>query len=164
MEVHQHESHSVVSDFLWPYGLYSPWNSLGQNIGVGSLSFLQEIFPTQGWNPGLPHYMWILYQLSHKQSPRIVEWVTYLFSRGSSQPWNQPGVSCIAGGFFTSWAIREAQKYIKVSLKLEHLLGRNVYLDVSFKNSSLNSKVFCCNSYSMPSKFSLTLFWLQWFH
>ena len=39
--------HSVVSDSLRPHGLYSPWNSLGQNTGVGSLSFLQGIFPTQ---------------------------------------------------------------------------------------------------------------------
>ena len=37
------------------HGLYSPWNSPGQNTGVGSLSFLQGIFPTQGSNPGLPH-------------------------------------------------------------------------------------------------------------
>ena len=48
---------------------YSPWNSPGQNTGVGSLSLLQGIFPTQGSNPGLPHCRWILYQLSHKGSP-----------------------------------------------------------------------------------------------
>ena len=41
------ESHSVVSDSLKPHGLYSPWNSPGQNTGVGSLSLLQGIFPTQ---------------------------------------------------------------------------------------------------------------------
>ena len=41
---------------LRPHGLYSPWNSPGQNAGVGSLSLLQEIFPTQGLNPGLLHY------------------------------------------------------------------------------------------------------------
>ena len=35
--------------------LYSPWNSPGQNTGVGSPSLLQGIFPTQGSNPGLPH-------------------------------------------------------------------------------------------------------------
>ena len=29
------ESHSVVSDSLWPHGLYSPWTSLGQNTEVG---------------------------------------------------------------------------------------------------------------------------------
>ena len=39
---------------LQPQGLYTPWNSPGQNTGVGSLSFLQGIFPTQGLNPGLP--------------------------------------------------------------------------------------------------------------
>ena len=48
---------------------YSSWNSLGQNLGVGSLSLLQGIFPTQGSNPGLPHCRQILYQLSHKGSP-----------------------------------------------------------------------------------------------
>ena len=42
------ESHLVMSDSLLPHGLYSPWNSPGQNTGVGSRSFLQEIFPTQG--------------------------------------------------------------------------------------------------------------------
>ena len=36
-----------LSDSLWPHGLYSPWMSPGQNTGVGSLSFLQGIFPTQ---------------------------------------------------------------------------------------------------------------------
>ena len=49
------ESHSVMSDSLRPHGLYSPWNSPGQNTGVGSLSLLQRIFPTQGLNPGLLH-------------------------------------------------------------------------------------------------------------
>ena len=64
-------SRSVVSDSLWPHGLYSPWNSLGQNTGAGSLSLLQGIFLTRDWTQ----------------------------------------VSCIAGGFFTSWATREAQEY-----------------------------------------------------
>ena len=82
---------------MLPHGLYSPWNPPGQNIGVGSLSLLHGIFPTQGWNPGLLHCRQILYQLSHKGSPRILEWVAYPFSSGSSQPRNQTGVSCIAG-------------------------------------------------------------------
>ena len=64
------ESRSVESDSLWPNGLSnSPWNSPGQNTGVGSLSVLQGIFPTQESNPGLLHCRWILYQLSHKGSP-----------------------------------------------------------------------------------------------
>ena len=108
------ESRSVVSDSLWPHGLYSLWNSPGQNTGVGSLSLLQRIFPTQGSNPGLPHCRRVLYQLSHKRNPRILEWVAYPFSRGSSQPKNRTGVSCIAGTFFTNWAIREV-KWSKVA-------------------------------------------------
>ena len=51
--------------------IYSPWNFPGQNIGVGSLSLLQGIFPTQGLNPGLLHCRWILYQLSYQGSPEI---------------------------------------------------------------------------------------------
>ena len=91
-------------DSLWPHGLYSPRNSLGQNTGVGSHSFLQGIFPTQGSNPGLLHCRQILYQLSHKGNPRIQGWIAYHFSSGSSQPRNQTGVFCIAGGFFSNWA------------------------------------------------------------
>ena len=75
---------------------------------MGSLFRLQGIFPTQGLNPGIPHYKQILYQLSHKRSPRILEWVAYPFSSGSSQPRSQTGVSCIAGRFFTNWAMKEA--------------------------------------------------------
>ena len=41
---------------------------------------------------------------------RILEWVAFPFSRGSSQPRDQTQVSRIAGGFFTSWATREAQE------------------------------------------------------
>ena len=101
-----------MSDSLWPHGLYSPWNSPGQNTGVGSLSLLQGIFPTQGSNPGLPHCRWVLYQLSHKGSPRMLEWGACPFSSRSSRPRDQTGVSCIAGGFLTNWAIREAQTKI----------------------------------------------------
>ena len=55
-----------------------------KNTGVGSLSLLQGIFPTQGSNPSLPHCRQILYQLSHKGSPRILEWVAYPLPSGSS--------------------------------------------------------------------------------
>jgi len=44
-------------------------NSPGQNTGAGSLPLLQGIFPSQGWNPGLPHCRQILYLLSHEESP-----------------------------------------------------------------------------------------------
>ena len=56
-----------MSDFLQPHGPYSPWNSLGQNTGVGNLSLLQGIFPTQESNWGLLHCRQILYQLSYQE-------------------------------------------------------------------------------------------------
>ena len=89
----------------------SPRNSPGLNTEVGSLSFLQGIFPTQGSNPGLPHCRGILCQLSHKGSPRILEWVAYAFSGRSPWPRNRTGVSCIASGFFTNWDIKEVPIY-----------------------------------------------------
>ena len=97
------QSCPVLCDLM---NYYSPWNSPGQNTRVGSLSFLQGIFPIQGSNPGLPHCRWILSQLSHKGSPRILEWVAYPFSSGYSWTRNQTRVSCIAGGFFTNWGRR----------------------------------------------------------
>ena len=60
----QSERRSFVSYSLQPHGLNSP----GQNTGIGSLSLLQGIFPTQGSNPGLPHCRRILYHLSHQGS------------------------------------------------------------------------------------------------
>ena len=70
---------------------------LALNTGVGSLCLLQGIFPTQRSNPGLPHCGQILYQLSHKGSPRILQWVAFPFSRGSSQLRDGTQVSHIAG-------------------------------------------------------------------
>ena len=88
-------------------------DSLGKNTGVGCHDLLQQIFPTQGLNPGLLHCRWILYHLSHQRIPswatlcdpmdcsppessvhgilqaRILEWVATPFSRGSSQPRDQ---------------------------------------------------------------------------
>ena len=65
LKVGESESGSIVSDSLQPHRLCNPWNSLGQNTGLDSLSLLQGIFPTQGLNLGLPHCRWILYQLSY---------------------------------------------------------------------------------------------------
>ena len=85
--------------------------SSGQNTEVDCHVLLQGVFPNQGLNPGLLHCRWILYHLNHQGSPRILEWVAYPFSKGSSQPRDWTQVSIIAGGFFTSWATREAQEY-----------------------------------------------------
>ena len=60
-KVKETESCSVMSNALQAHELYSPWNFPGQNTGVGSLSFLQGIFPIQGSNTGLPCCSRILY-------------------------------------------------------------------------------------------------------
>ena len=72
------------------------------STGVGSHSPFQGIFPTQGSNPGLPHCRQIFYSLSQQVIPKILAWVAYPFSRGSSWPRYQTRISCIAGGFFTN--------------------------------------------------------------
>ena len=85
-----------------PPGASVHGDSPGRITGVGCHALLQGIFPTQESKPNLPHCRQILYHLSHQRSSRILEWVAYPFSRGSPQPRNQTGVSCIAGRFFTS--------------------------------------------------------------
>ena len=92
------KSLSLVQLFA-THELHSSWSYLGQNTGVGSLSLLQGIFPTQGSNPGILHCRLILYQLSHQGSPSILKWVAYPFSRRSSGLRNWTPVSCFAGGF-----------------------------------------------------------------
>ena len=86
-----------------PLSMGSP----GRNTGVGCHALLQGGFPTQGPNPGFQHYRQILSCLSHQRSPKILGWVACPFPRGSPQPRNRTKVSCIAGGFFNSWATRE---------------------------------------------------------
>ena len=73
-----------------------------QEYWNGLLCPLPGDLPNPAIEPGLPHYTWILYHLSHQGNPRILEQVAYPFSRGSSQARNRTGVSCIAGRFFTS--------------------------------------------------------------
>ena len=89
-EVKWSENRSVMSDSLQPHGLYSTWNSPGQNTGLGSLSLHQRIFPTQRSNPGLLHCRRILYQLSHKGNHKLIKearhkrtHITWLFIWGS---------------------------------------------------------------------------------
>ena len=100
----ERESHSVVSDSLRPHGLYSPWNSPGQNTGLGSLSVLQGIFPTQvSCLAGGFFTSWATREAQEY-------WSGYPFSSGSSRPRNWTGESHIIGRIFTSWAIRDASR------------------------------------------------------
>ena len=103
--------HLVILTLCDPVDCSLPGSSVhgdspGKNTGVGCRALLQGIFPTQGRS--LPPCRLTLYHLSHLVSLRILEWVAYPFSRGSSQPRNWTGISCIAGRFFTSWGTREA--------------------------------------------------------
>ena len=98
-------------------------DSLGKNTGVGCHAPLQRIFPNQGSNPGLPHFKWILYHLSHQGSPRIMQWVTLSLLQGSSWSRNRTEVACIAGRFFTSWATKEVQHEHGLSQKVSSAKG-----------------------------------------
>ena len=75
-----------MSDSLQPQGLCSPWNSPGQDTGVGTLSLLQGIFPTQGLNPGLPHCRQNLYRLSRLVKNLPVTQETRVWSLGWEDP------------------------------------------------------------------------------
>ena len=130
----------------------SPWNSPGWNTGVGSLSLLQWIFPTQGLNPGLLHCRWILYQLSNQGCPRILEWVAYSFSSRSSWSRNHIRVSCIAGRFFTNWATGEAQLYLKPSLSC---LLRTTQTSFSVPQISQAHLCFSAFVLSVPSDWNI---------
>ena len=74
-------NHSWNQDFLEKY--QQP--QIGKNTRVGSCSLLQGVFPTQRPNTGLLQCRRILYHLNYQGSPRILQWVVYPFSRGSSQ-------------------------------------------------------------------------------
>ena len=85
--------------------------------GVGSLSLLQRIFPTQGSNPGLPHCRLILYQLSHKGSPmwkqenermaRTNEWMNFILPElilTSRQQWGDHCTSSSGLHLVLNWS------------------------------------------------------------
>ena len=83
------ESHSVMSDSLWPHGLHSPLNSPGQNTGVGSRSLLQWIFPTQESSRGLLNCRQIPYQLSYQGSPMHEKYYFFKGQRTAHKAENQ---------------------------------------------------------------------------
>ena len=138
------ESHSVMFDFLQAHRLYSPWNSPGQNKGVGSLSLLQGIFPTQG---SLLHCRWILYQLSHKGSPRTLEWVAYPFSRGSSRPQESNWGLLHCRWIFTNWALCSNKERTIKNQENQQLHKNGGYL---------STEVFICTCANKPMKRFLT--------
>ena len=78
--------------------------------------------PNPGTEPKSPTLQADSLPAEPQGSPRILEWVAYPFSRGSSWPGIQTGVSCIAGRFFTNWGMREAQLIFFLNLKLRHYI------------------------------------------
>ena len=123
------ESSSVMSDSLQPHGLYSPcMTNPAQNTGVGSLSLLQGIFPTQGSNPGLPALQVDSLPAEPQGKPKntgvgSLSLLQRIFLAQKSN-WC---LSCIAGRFFTNWAIRESNigYWWHVKYLLQH--GLNQY-------------------------------------
>ena len=81
--------------------------SPGKNTGLRCYALLQGIFPTQGSTP-VSHIAGKLFTSEPLGKPKNTGGGGPPFSRGSSQPRNRTRVSCIAGGFFTSSATREA--------------------------------------------------------
>ena len=124
------ESHSVVSDSATPWTIQSmefsrpeywsryPFPSLGDlpNPGIEfrSPALHENSLPVYLPNPGIEPRSRALevgsLPAEPQGKPRTLEWVSMPFSSRSSRPRSRTGVSCIAGGFFTNWAIREAQR------------------------------------------------------
>ena len=117
-EKSESESRSVVSDSLWPHGVYCPWNSPGQNTTVASLSLLQGIFPTQRSNLGLWHCRWILYQLSHQGSP----WIWELDHKAECQRIDPCELWCWRGLLRIPWTARRSNQSILKEINPEYSL------------------------------------------
>ena len=138
---------------------------------MGSLSHLLGAFPTQGVTLGILNCRWICYQLSHKGSPRILECLSYPISSRSYQARTHTRVTCIAGGFFTNWAIKEAPQFCSVQ-SLSHvwlfvtpwtaaqqasLSSTNTQCLLKLMSNKLlmtsNYLIFCCPLLLLPSIF-----------
>ena len=85
------ESCSAVSKSLQPHGLYSLWNSPGHNTGVGSLSLLQGSSQPRDQTQVSHIAGGFFTQLSHKGSPRILEWIAYPSPGDLPNPGIEPG-------------------------------------------------------------------------
>ena len=108
------ETRLVMSTSFRPHGLNSPWNSSGQNTGVGSHSLLQGIFPTQGSNPGVLHCRQILYQLSPEGKPKNtgVGSLSLLQQIFPTQESNQDLLHCRQSLYQLNWWVGGAFKII----------------------------------------------------
>ena len=119
------------------YGLYSPWNSPGQNTGVGCPSLLQRTFPTQGSNPGLTHCRRIFYHPSHQGSPLGMRCILIktgiLWHRKWSYLWNPMKQNyytinfiCARSGFYCLiWQVIRNSSFSLIIFYVDHF--KNLY-------------------------------------
>ena len=115
-------------------------HSPGKNTGASCHALFQGFFSTQGSNPGLLHCRWILYYLNYHESLRILDWVAYPFSKGSSWPRNWTGVPALKADSLPSELSGKPHKCVYYM--------QNVFLTVMLK-------VFW-----MPLSRQFTLVWL----
>ena len=106
-------------------------DSSGKNTRMGCHALLKGIFPTQGLNPGLLHCKGILYHLSHKGSPRMLEWVAYPSPADLPVPGIKPGSPALqVDSLPTELCPVSLPTFISKSL-LRHSYSREI-LDISF--------------------------------
>ena len=127
------------------------------NLQARILEWVAFLFPTQRSNLSLPRCKQILYQLSHKGSPRILELVAYPFSSVSSWPGNWTRVFCIVGRFFNNWATRRQKKKEDNSQERESRLTTNMKrYSASFMTKDMQvksvSRPLACLSYLQKSE------------
>ena len=164
---------SVVSDSFQPCRLqatrlFCPRDSPGKNTGMGYHFLFWGIFPTQGLNLSHLHVLrwtWLAISSSRgssqlrieprsptlqvdslpaERSPRTLEWVAIPFSSGSSQPRNLTGVSCITGGFFTSWATGEVRTWLdsQTNCELSSRVGHRAQSVLGMQKQSHRGHLF----------------------
>ena len=109
------ESRSIVSDYLWPHGLYSPWNSPGQNTGVGNHSLHQGIFPTQDWT-----------QVSHIAGGFFTIWVT----REAQEYWN--GCLSLLQGLFLTQELNQGLLHCRWILYQLSYQGSPIHIHIYY--------------------------------
>ena len=156
------EGHSVMSTSLWP--LCSPWNSPGQNTGMGSLSLLQGIFPTPGSNPDLPHCRWIPYQLSHQGSPARNEASLKIHKervQGTSPLVNKWSCWRVGGNPVMPWKLCTSS-YIPSPIHLFCLAISELYLFICCCCSVAKSCLTPCNLWTAAHQASLSFTIRSW--
>ena len=134
-----------------PWTLYSPWNSPGQNTGVGSLSLLQGTFPTQGSNPGLLYCRWILYQLSHKGRPYQIKYLFKTYATVKSGESESVSRSVVSDSV-TPWTVACQAPLSTGFYRQEHWSGLPFLSPGDLPNLGIEPRLFALQVDSLPSE------------